>query len=128
MQRQRPLPIPSRPIRSLTRRSASPTFGVTMTEKRAEKGTSGLKDAIVAALRSAATSIPKKVEEALRQARDREEGMAHEELSAIVENLEVARWQGVPLCQDTGIPAFHVRAGARSPLPARRSCRRGSRD
>ncbi len=75
----------------------------------------GLRDAIVSALRSTATSVPKEVERALRQARDREEGTAREELGAILENLEVARRQGVPLCQDTGVPTFHVRAGASSP-------------
>jgi len=121
MQRRRPFPVPSRQARPLTGRSASPTFGATMRRIRAPEGNGVLRDAIVSALRFAATSVPREVEGALHEARDREEGTAREELSAILENLEVARRQGAPLCQDTGVPAFHVRAGASSPhLPVLR--------
>jgi tartrate dehydratase alpha subunit/fumarate hydratase class I-like protein len=81
----------------LTGRFASPTFGTTRRRIRVPEGNGRLRDAIVSALRCAATSVPKEVEHALRQARDREEGTAREELGAILENLEVARRQGVPL-------------------------------
>jgi fumarate hydratase class I len=61
-------------------------------------------------IRRAATDLPRDVELALREARDREvPGSAAEgALSTVLENVEVARQNSTPICQDTGVPIFTV--------------------
>lgn len=70
-----------------------------------------LAEAFVELLRRASTDLPADVELALRAARDREEAdsAAASTLTAILENVAMARARSQPICQDTGTPIFHVR-------------------
>jgi fumarate hydratase subunit alpha len=64
----------------------------------------------------AATRLPADVEEALRAAQKRETTeVAKTQLAAILSNLELAA-AGVPMCQDTGIVIFYVKAGDKFPF------------
>lgn len=69
-----------------------------------------LTDAFVELIRRTATDLPADVEEALRQAKAREEpGSAAEgALETILENVALARQHSTPICQDTGTPIFEV--------------------
>jgi fumarate hydratase subunit alpha len=42
---------------------------------------------------------------------EQEEGAAKTQLMAILKNVELARQQKKPMCQDTGTPTFYVKAG-----------------
>jgi len=76
-------------------------------------------EGLVEAIRAAATELPADVTEALTVARTRERGVGAVQLDAILENVEAARASSVPMCQDTGIQTFVVRAGADFPLLGR---------
>jgi fumarate hydratase class I len=71
-----------------------------------------LQNAIVELYRKAATSLPEDVEKALRLACRKEEkgSNARAALSTILENIEIARAGERPICQDTGVPVFFVKA------------------
>lgn len=76
-----------------------------------------LRDAVVKLISSAAIYLPEDVKEALRDAFNREENpLARSFLASMLENVRVAEEEGRPLCQDTGVVAFYVRAGDRFPL------------
>ncbi len=70
-----------------------------------------LTEAFVELIRRASTDLPADVEAALRAARDLEEAgsAAASTLTAILENVALARARSQPICQDTGTPIFHVR-------------------
>jgi fumarate hydratase class I len=61
-------------------------------------------------LRRTSTDLRPDVENALREAQEREEtGSAAEgALDAILKNVELARQKSTPICQDTGTPIFYV--------------------
>ena len=61
-------------------------------------------------VRLAATSLPPDVEKSLREAKeDEEQGSAAEgALDTILKNVDMAREQSTPICQDTGTPIFYV--------------------
>jgi fumarate hydratase class I len=67
-----------------------------------------LKKAVLALIRRTSTDLPEDVEHALRQAAKSEEGAAAGVLETILENVAVARQEGVPICQDTGTPIFYA--------------------
>lgn len=71
----------------------------------------GLVETLAEALARAATILPEDVVQALREARDREEGPARVQLEAILKNVEMAKAGKLPICQDTGTPTFFVRFG-----------------
>jgi fumarate hydratase class I len=62
-------------------------------------------------IRRTSTDLPPDVEEALRQARQREEegSAARSALDTILANVELARRNSTPICQDTGTPIFYVK-------------------
>ena len=62
-------------------------------------------------VRLAATSLPPDVEKSLRESKKNEdEGSAAEgALDTILKNVEMAREQSTPICQDTGTPIFYVK-------------------
>jgi fumarate hydratase class I len=62
-------------------------------------------------IRRASTDLPRDVELALRQARDREASgsAAQRALDTVLENVDIARENATPICQDTGVPVFYVR-------------------
>lgn len=69
-----------------------------------------LTDAFVELIRRAATLLPADMEKALREAKNHEEtGSAAEgALNSIIQNVEMARSQSTPICQDTGTPIFEI--------------------
>jgi len=69
-----------------------------------------LEDGIVELYRKVATSLPADVEDALRKAVELEDGITRESLSKVIENIEIARAEGRPICQDTGTPTFYIKA------------------
>ena len=61
-------------------------------------------------IRLAATNLPPDVDEALRAALETEESgsAAYGALETIIKNVEIARKEETPICQDTGTPIFYV--------------------
>lgn len=79
-----------------------------------------LKNSIVKLLYAAAIYLPADVKEALRRAYEAEESSrARLMLKAVLENVEIAEREGRPICQDTGVIMFYVRAGERFPMLGR---------
>lgn len=70
-----------------------------------------LSEALVELIRCTSSDLPADVEEALKQARQREaEGSAAQgALDTILENVALARRDSTPICQDTGTPIFFVK-------------------
>jgi len=69
-----------------------------------------LTDAFTELIRRAATGLPADMERALREAKENEEeGSAAEgALDTILRNVEMARANATPICQDTGTPIFEI--------------------
>lgn len=69
-----------------------------------------LTDHILELIRLAATDLPPDVESSLRQAIENEEpgSAARGALDSILTNVELARQNSTPICQDTGTPIFYV--------------------
>ena len=69
-----------------------------------------LEEAIFTLVKKCSTDLPPDVEDALRKAVDSEEtgSPAESALKTILENVELARRKGLPICQDTGTPVFYV--------------------
>ncbi len=68
--------------------------------------------AVVEGIKRAVTDLPPDVEGALREALRREDSsLARLNLETILKNVEIARDQGIPMCQDTGTLIFYVRVG-----------------
>jgi fumarate hydratase subunit alpha len=66
-------------------------------------------------LRRAETELPVDVESALKKAYGKEESeIARIQLKEILENVKFARKSSVPICQDTGIINFYVKAGSKA--------------
>jgi fumarate hydratase class I len=69
-----------------------------------------LTENILELIRLAATDLPPDVEVSLRQAVEREASgsAARGALETILKNVELARQNSTPICQDTGTPIFYV--------------------
>ena len=69
-----------------------------------------LTEPFVELIRRAATDLPADMEQSLRQAREEEApgSAAQSALDTILQNVEMARQQSTPICQDTGTPIFDV--------------------
>ncbi len=66
-------------------------------------------------LRQAVTKLPRDVKEALQRAhREEKSEVGKTQLKAILNNVELAEKTGTPMCQDTGIIIFYVKAGAQA--------------
>ena len=65
---------------------------------------------ILELIRRTSTSLPADVEERLKAAVEKEEpgSAARSALETIMKNIELAREQSTPICQDTGTPIFYV--------------------
>ena len=59
----------------------------------------------------AVTTLPPKAEQALRKAKTTEMGMAKDILNIVLENADIAKTEGRPLCQDTGLAVFFAEVG-----------------
>ncbi len=68
--------------------------------------------ATVRALQKAETSLPDWVRQRMEQAERRERRpLARHHLRFMLENVNLAKEGRLPLCQDTGLPIFHVQMG-----------------
>ena len=69
-----------------------------------------LTDAFLELIRRTATDLSPDVEKSLRDARQQEEdgSAAQGALDSILRNVEMARQNSTPICQDTGTPIFYV--------------------
>lgn len=74
-----------------------------------------IEDALVEGIRQAVTELPDDVVNALKKAREIEEGPARVQIDAILENVKVAGETSTPMCQDTGIQTFFIKSGAEFP-------------
>jgi fumarate hydratase subunit alpha len=75
-----------------------------------------LKRALVNALKQAATILPRDVVDALKRAEEKEtSNLGKAQLTAILENVAIAREGSIPMCQDTGIQTFFIEAGVNNP-------------
>jgi len=80
-------------------------------------GSMTIQEALLTALKQAATTLPRDVIAALQAARAREtSSMAAAQLDAILENVAIAARGDIPMCQDTGIQTFFIEAGFDSPF------------
>ena len=71
-----------------------------------------LEEATVAVLKKAETTLPGWVMELIEKAALKEtHPVAKSQLEAIVENLKIAAQEEIPICQDTGLPIFHIELG-----------------
>ena len=69
-------------------------------------------DRLVAGMREGVTKLPSDVVKKIEEAHEREESeVARMQLKAILENIKLARDGVLPLCQDTGIQIFFIKAG-----------------
>jgi len=70
-----------------------------------------LTNEILELIRRASTDLPADVEKRLREAVEREDpgSAARNALETILKNVELARQNSTPICQDTGTPIFYVR-------------------
>jgi len=69
-----------------------------------------LTEAFVELIRRTSTDLPADVEKVLTEAREREAAgsAAQGALDTILQNVEMARRDSTPICQDTGTPIFYV--------------------
>jgi fumarate hydratase, class I len=69
-----------------------------------------LTESILELIRLASTDLPPDVETALRRSLEQEEpgSAAYGALETILQNVELARKDSTPICQDTGTPIFYV--------------------
>jgi len=82
-----------------------------------------LTEALVELYRKAAVELPADVTAFLLSARERAPGdsRARHILDAIVANIDLARSSNKPICQDTGVPIFFVKAQLETSYPAFRA-------
>ena len=87
-----------------------------MTHRQGEK-TLNLEDLIenvtVNLLQLAVTELPEDVKTALRNAYDKERSpIGKTQLKTILENIKLAEERRIPICQDTGLISFYLKAGS----------------
>jgi fumarate hydratase subunit alpha len=71
-----------------------------------------LKRATIEILQNAVTALPKDINEAIKKAFDEEGGtIAQMQLKNILDNIKIAQYTKLPMCQDTGIHIFYVTFG-----------------
>lgn len=74
-----------------------------------------VEDVAVRLLQLAVTELPHDVKEALKRAyRDEESEAGRTQLEAIINNVKLAEKTRTPICQDTGVIIFYVKAGAKA--------------
>ncbi len=73
-----------------------------------------VEDVAVRLLQLAVTELPQDVKKALQRAyREEESEAGRTQLKAILDNMELAEKTRTPMCQDTGVIIFYVKAGAK---------------
>lgn len=72
-----------------------------------------VEDITVRLLQLAVTKLPQDIKDALRKAHHEEEStVGRAQLKAILDNVDLAEKTNSPICQDTGVVIFYVKAGA----------------
>jgi fumarate hydratase subunit alpha len=72
-----------------------------------------IEDITVKLLQLAVTELPQDVKDALRKAQNEEETeVGKAQLKAILDNVDLAEKTHSPICQDTGVVIFYVKAGS----------------
>jgi fumarate hydratase subunit alpha len=72
-----------------------------------------VEDTVCRLYRDSVVELPEDVKNALRNAYDNEsDETARLNLKAILENIEAAKQNGIPMCQDTGLPIVFVKLGS----------------
>ncbi|ADT84548.1 fumarate hydratase [Thermococcus barophilus] len=75
-----------------------------------------LTEAVIEAIRLAATNLPEDVINAIKGAYEREESrIAKFNLENILKSIEIGKNERIPICQDTGTITFFVEAGIKNP-------------
>lgn len=71
-----------------------------------------LEKAIFELYKKTATIIPKDVEDGLRNSlkKEKKNSLAYHNILNILKNIELAKNNNLPICQDTGVPIFYVNA------------------
>ena len=73
-----------------------------------------IENVVVNLLRLAETELPVDVKAALKRAYDKERSAIGKiQLKAILDNIRLAEERGIPLCQDTGLISFYLKAGSK---------------
>jgi fumarate hydratase, class I len=87
-----------------------------------------LNAAVLELIRLTSTSLPADVEKELKSASQIEEqgSTARDALQTILQNIDIARQNSTPICQDTGTPIFYVRHPEKFTAPFLTSAIRGS--
>lgn len=79
-----------------------------------------IEDVAVNLLRLAVIELPQDVKQALEQAYHRERNsLGKVQLKAMLDNIKMAEEMGVPICQDTGLINFYLRANSSFPSLAK---------
>jgi len=74
-----------------------------------------VEDAGVKLLQLAVIKLPSDVKETLQRAyREEESEAGRTQLEAILKNVDLAEKTGTPICQDTGVIIFYIKAGAQA--------------
>ncbi len=74
-----------------------------------------LEDQLVKSMEKAVTSLPKKTLDAIKKAKTNETKGAQTQINAMLNAVNIGEEQGIPICQDTGVPTFYVRIGSDFP-------------
>ncbi|MDH7517830.1 MAG: fumarate hydratase [Candidatus Thermoplasmatota archaeon] len=74
-----------------------------------------IKLGVVELIKKAEVELPDDVIVALKKAYKSEEGLAKIQLKNILDNINIAKKTGRPLCQDTGVQTFFIKAGVDFP-------------
>jgi fumarate hydratase subunit alpha len=66
----------------------------------------------------AVTSVPMEISTALVHLKEKEKNnpIASSQLDLMIQNIEYGTSHHIPLCQDTGMPAFFIQLGSKFPL------------
>lgn len=73
--------------------------------------TQKLAERVVDQIKKSITTLPRPTLAALKKALQREDGGAKVQLQAMLEAAEIGEENAVPICQDTGTPAFFIELG-----------------
>lgn len=74
-------------------------------------------EATLSAVKRSQTTLPSWVVDLIRNAEESETNpVARSQLKAILENVALARESSIPICQDTGLPVFHLQLGREAGL------------
>jgi len=74
-----------------------------------------IRGGIIELIRKAETELPNDVIIALKKAYNIEEGIAKIQIENILKNIELSKKTNRPMCQDTGVQTFFIKAGVEFP-------------